>query len=377
MSGAAGTAPLRVAVIGTGMIARVHLDSARRAGATVVGVLGSAPERSAKAAAAWGLPRGFRDMDELLAAAPDVVHVCVPNALHAPYARAVLAEGIHLVCEKPLGADVAEADEIAGLAGAAGVVATVPFVYRYHPMVREVRARVQAGELGRLLVAHGTYLQDWMLDPAVSGWRVDPRVGGRSRTFADIGSHWCDLFEFLSGERIAEASALLSVAHRERPRDGGESFAATRAGGATVEVETEDAALVHFRTQSGVPVSVVASQVSAGRKNRLWVELDGSEGSVVFDQEHAEQASFGRADGFHVLRRGEGAVAPDQARLNVLPAGHAQGWGDAFAAFVADTYEAVRGGDPTGLPTVQDGLRAARIVDGVVRSARTGGWETV
>ncbi|UIN29702.1 Gfo/Idh/MocA family protein [Microbacterium binotii] len=369
---------LRVAIIGTGMIAEVHARAVRMVGGRLVGVLGSRPERGAQAAQRWG-GRGYLDLEELLADTPDVVHVCTPNATHAPYVRALLAAGVAVVCEKPLGLDGAEAHELADLARRAGVVATVPFVYRYHPLVREIRSRVARGGLGRVLLMHGTYLQDWMLDARTANWRVDPALGGGSRAFADIGSHWCDLVEFVSGERFEAASAQFSLAHPERPIGSDHAFGG---GVATAErpsapVETEDAAIVALRTRSGVPASVVVSQVSAGRKNRLWFEIDGTSASAVFDQEAPETVWFGTTNGASVLRRAEAEPSPEQARLNAFPAGHAQGWGDAFAAFVADTYAAVRGEAPDGLPTFDDGARAADIVDAVRASALSASWEAV
>lgn len=368
---------LRVAIIGTGMIAEVHARAVRTVGGRLTGVLGSRPERGAQAAGRWG-GRGYLDLEELLDDAPDVVHVCTPNATHAPYVRALLAAGVAVVCEKPLGLDGAEARELAALARRAGVVATVPFVYRYHPLVREIRSRVSQGRLGRVLLMHGTYLQDWMLDARTANWRVDPALGGGSRAFADIGSHWCDLVEFVSGERFDAASAQFALAHPERPAGSDNAFG----GAATAErpsapVETEDAAIVALRTRSGVPASVVVSQVSAGRKNRLWFEIDGTSASAVFDQETPETVWFGTTKGASILRRAEAEPSSEQARLNAFPAGHAQGWGDAFAAFVADTYAAVHGDAPEGLPTFDDGARAADIVDAVRASALSASWETV
>ncbi|WP_159499915.1 Gfo/Idh/MocA family protein [Microbacterium sp. 18062] len=367
--------PLRVAIVGTGMIARVHARAARAAGEQVLGVLGSSSSRSQETAQQWRLPRGYADLDALLRDAPDVVHICTPNALHADQVRTVIAAGSHVVCEKPLATTRAEATELAALAREAGVVAAVPFVYRYHPMVREVRARRGRGELGDILLAHGTYLQDWMLDPRSSSWRVDPARGGASRAFADIGSHWCDLVEFVSGEQLAAVSALTSIAHATRPAASAPSFAApSDAAADPVAVTTEDIVTAIFRTARGVPVSLVVSQVSGGRKNRLWFELDGTRASAVFDQEDAETAWLAGVDGARILHRGEGEVSADQARLNHLPAGHAQGFGDAFDAFVADVYAAVRGESPEGLPTFDDGARAAGIVDAVLDSAASRSW---
>ncbi|MET0590512.1 MAG: Gfo/Idh/MocA family oxidoreductase, partial [Naasia sp.] len=260
---------LRAAIIGAGMIAEVHRRSILLSGAELVGVLGSRPERSAEVGAAWGV-RGYDDLDALLADSVDVVHICTPNATHAFYAEAALRAGIHVVCEKPLGVDVAEARRLADLAAETGLVATVPFVYRYHPLVREIRARREAGEFGEWNLLHGTYLQDWLLAPGSSSWRVDPAAGGASRAFADIGSHWCDLVEWVSGERFASLTARLSIAMADRPAPSGHAFSGGGdADAARVPVTTEDSAVVMLETESGVIGNVVISQLSAGRKNRL------------------------------------------------------------------------------------------------------------
>ncbi|WP_371579561.1 Gfo/Idh/MocA family protein [Streptomyces sp. NBC_01314] len=367
---------LRVAIIGTGMIAEAHLRAARDAGAAVVGVLGSLPERSLEAAERWGVATGYPSLPELLEARPDVVHICTPNNTHIGYAHAVVKAGLHMVVEKPIATSLTEARELAAAVHDAGTVATVPYVYRYHPLVREIRSRREAGDLGELLLVHGSYLQDWLVSPDASTWRVDPRTGGASRAFADIGSHWADLAEFVSGERFTAVTASTSIAYPTRPVASGPSFGGG-AHGERVPVETEDIAVATFRTERGALANSVISQVSAGRKNRLWLELDGTLGSAVFDQEQPESVWFGTERGATVVRRGEGEVAGDQGRLNRVPPGHPQGWPDAFAAFCADTYAAVKGERRTGLPTVDDGLRSIEIIDALLHSAATGDWTEI
>jgi predicted dehydrogenase len=369
-------APLRAAVIGGGMIAAAHVRAARDSGAVVVGVLGSSPRRSEEAAAAWGVDRAYADLDALLADRPDVVHVCTPNDTHVPYALAIVAAGIHLVLEKPVAIDVAGAQAVVDAVEAAGLVATVPYVYRFHPLIREIRARRIAGDLGDTLLVHGSYQQDWLVSPDASTWRVDPKAGGPSRAFADIGSHWADLAEFVSGERFAAVTASTSIAYPTRPAVSGPSYSGA-ASGERVPVTTEDVAIATFRTTSGLLANTVISQVSAGRKNRLWLELDGSKGSAVFDQEQPESIWLGTDRGATVLRRGEGSVSPDQARFNRIAAGHSQGWTDAFDSFVADTYAAIGGASPEGLPTVRDGLRSVRLIEALLTSAATGAWTDV
>ena len=217
-----------------------------------------------------------------------------------------------------------------------------------------------------------------LLSPAASNWRVDPAQGGASRAFADIGSHWCDLVEWVSGERVDTLVAELSVAVPRRaglPRDAPDGTRPDGAGLTTVA--TEDAATVLFRSASGVPGSMLVSQVAAGRKNRLWFELDGSAGSAAFDQENPESFWTGTAEGSRVFVRDPDSGSPGQRRLSYLPAGHPQGYGDCFAAFVADTYAAIEGGQTDGLPTFADGVRSARLIEAVVRSAAAATWTQV
>lgn len=378
---------LRCAVAGTGFIGRVHARSARLAGVRLVGVAASSPASAQLAAADLQAERAFASSEEMVEAdGIDVVHICTPNHLHEPLALKALAAGKHVVVEKPVALDAAGATRIAEAASAAGRVVAVPFVYRFHPTAREARARVAAGELGRLRLLHGSYQQDWLLSPDDVSWRVDATLGGPSRAFADIGSHWCDLVEFASGQRLTRLLARTLTAHAERAATpAGTTFsaagasAATGAGGAggRRQVDTEDAVVVLFETDQGGLGSLVVSQVSPGRKNRLWFELDGERAAVVFDQEHPESLWIGHRDREVVVNRDPAHLAPDAARLATLPAGHGQGYHDCFDLFVADAYAAVRGDPPDGLPLIDDGVRASRITDAVLASARSHTWTEV
>jgi predicted dehydrogenase len=370
--------PLHVAVAGTGMIGRLHAAGALRAGAELVGVAASTPESARAAAAALGAMHAFDTAQELVTASGvDVVHICTPNYLHRELVELALDAGKHVICEKPLAVSADDAERLAAAARQAGVVTGVPVVYRYHPMVREARHRVAAGEVGEVRLVHGSYLQDWLLDPADSNWRVDATLGGRSRAFADIGSHWCDLAEFVTGHRIAELCADVRIAVPERARAGAARTFEAAVAGERIPVQTEDVVTVVFRTDRGAVGTLTVSQVSPGRKNRLWFEVDGSRASVVFDQEDSEHMQVGTRDGWHVLPRDPAHLSADARRLAPLPPGHAQGFADAIAAFVADVYAAVRGEPPAGLPTFDDGARAARITDTVMASAHKRQWSEV
>lgn len=387
---------LRVGIAGTGFIGRVHARSARLAGARLAGVAASSPASAERAAADLGAERAFASCDELVEADDiEVVHICTPNHLHEPLAVAALAAGKHVVCEKPVALDGTGAARVAAAATASGRVVAVPFVYRFHPMAREARARVAAGDLGRLHLLHGTYLQDWLLTADDTNWRVDAALGGPSRAFADIGSHWCDLVEFVGGCRIARVLAHMATTVPARATGVRATFAAAGAAGTAdpagggdgadaggvprrEPVTTEDVAVVLFETDGGAAGSVVVSQVAAGRKNRLWFSLDGESASVEFDQEHPETLWIGRRDGATVVPRDAERLSPAAARLATLPAGHGQGYHDCFDLFVADAHAAMRGEPaPDGLPLIGDGVRAARITDAVLASARSRSWTEV
>lgn len=371
--------PLRVAIAGTGFIGRVHARSARLAGAHLVGLASSSAEQARQAARELGAERHFESAEALVAAPDvDVVHICTPNDLHEPLALAALERGKHVVCEKPLALDLAGAQRLLDAARAHGRVATVPFVYRFYPTVREARERVAAGAAGSLRLLHGSYLQDWLASSEDWNWRVDPVRGGASRAFADIGSHWCDLIEFVSGHRLVRVSARTSTAVPERvARQGVDAFATGQGAGRPVVVSTEDVALVQFETDKGAVGSVVISQISPGRKNRLWFEIDGADAALAFDQEQPESLWFGRRSGPSLVLRDAAHLSKQAARLSPLPAGHPQGYHDCFDLFVADTYAAIAGAAPDGLPRFEEGVRAARITDAVLTSARTRTWVEV
>jgi predicted dehydrogenase len=349
---------LGAAIVGAGFMGAVHARSARAAGARIAGVAASTPERSQAAADRLGAERAYGDAEALVTASDvDVVHLCTPNHLHAPLAHAALAAGKHVVCEKPLALDAAEAAGLAAAADATGRVGTVPFVYRYHPMALEARARVAAGELGALRLLHGGYLQDWLSTAEDDNWRVQPERGGASRAFADIGSHWCDLAEFVTGDRIASVCAQTATVVPGRP--------------------TEDLAAVLFRTAAGVLGTVLVSQVSPGRKNHLHLEVAGEHASLRFEQERPETLWLGRRERTEALWRDAAYLSPAAARHTVVPVGHPQGYLDCFDAFVADSYAAIAGAAPDGLPTFGDGVRTARVTDAVLVSSAAGAWVDV
>lgn len=348
------------------MIAEVHARAVRSAGGVVAAVVARTPESAEAGALRFGAERALTSLDELLALDDvDVVHICTPNHLHAAFAQQVIAAGKHVICEKPLAMDEAEARALTAAADAAGLVNAVPFVYRFYPTVRDARGRVGRGEAGDIRLIHGSYLQDWLALPDDTNWRVDPGLGGASRAFADIGVHWCDLIEFTTGHRIRRLTARMLTA------------VPMRADGGSGAVTTEDAAAIIFETDRGALGTMVISQVTHGRKNQLSFSIDGAASSLAFDQELPDSLWVGGRDFNKVVMRGSPESDPAAARYNVLPPGHPQGYQDSFTAFVRDVYACMDGEDVDGLPTFADGLRAATLTAAVLESARSGSWVEV
>jgi predicted dehydrogenase len=347
------------------MIGSIHARAARLAGARIRGVVSASLDSANASASRLGADRAYPTAESLIAAPDiDLVHLCVPNRHHVPLAIAAIEAGKHVICEKPLGMSGAEAREVAAVVAASDRVLTVPFVYRYYPTVREARERVASDALGQLHLMEGGYLQGWLADSGATNWRVSAAEGGQSRAFADIGSHWCDLVEFVTGHRIVELSARTHIAVPERQG---------------LTVMTEDIALVQFATDRGAVGSVAVSQVSHGPKNRLRFRIDGADGSMAFDQEHPDSLLVGHADGsVTILPRDSDVLTPAAASYSVLPAGHPQGFHDCFDKFVAESYSWAQTGErPAHLPDVADGVRAAELVDAVLASRDGNRWVTL
>lgn len=360
------TAPsrLRAGFVGAGFMAEVHSRAARAAGAEIAGIASSSPASAARAKDRLGVEQAYASAQDLVEDDMiDVIHVCTPNATHAALAEAALKAGKHVVCEKPLATNVQDATKLVEMAATAGTVATVPFIYRFHPMVREARERIASGQTGRISTIQGSYLQDWLLSRDDDNWRVDASLGGPSRAFADIGSHLCDLLEFVTNDRITRVGAVSRTLFSGRANH--------------TDIQTEDLVAAVFTTETGTVGNLLVSQVAPGRKNRLMIEISGSESTVQFDQEAPETLWLGKRAGSQLLVRDPEALSPEAARLSVLPAGHPQGYQDAFNAFVADTYAATNGDIRDGLPTFRDGLRSTVLTESILESSRCGEWVDV
>jgi predicted dehydrogenase len=365
---------IKAAVVGTGFIGVVHVEALRRLGVEVTGVVGSSPERAAEKAQAAGLPAPYPSFEAMLAdPAVEIVHLTTPNHLHHEQVRAVLAAGKHVVCEKPLAMNSEETGELVRLAEESGLVHAVNFNIRFYAQNQAARARVQAGELGDVRLISGGYLQDWLLYDTDWNWRLDPAAGGSLRAVGDIGSHWLDLVTFITGHHVEAVMADLTtfIPVRKQPTGPVETF--TTAAGETVDttMETEDSAGILLRLTGGARAIVTVSQVSAGRKNRLSWEIDGSRGALAWHSEAPEELWIGHRD------------RPNELLLREAgdyPPGHAEGFPDTFKHLYRAVYRAVAAGGPPdepGYPTFVDGHEEALIGDAVARSHAEQRWVEV
>jgi predicted dehydrogenase len=372
---------LRAGVVGTGFIGAVHVEALRRLGVEVVGVVGSTPDR----ARAKSLAPVIDTYEQLLAdERVDVVHLTTPNHLHYPQVKHALEAGKHVVCEKPLAMTSEHSAELLELATRAGVVHCTNFNIRFYPQVQQAQALVADGRVGAVWNVHGGYLQDWLLLPTDWIWRLEHDKGGELRDVADIGSHWLDVFQFVVVIRVDSLLADLAttIPLRKRPKREIETFAAADdVEREDAEMMTEDVGHILLRLEDGTRGSLVVSQVSAGRKNSLRFEIDGSKGALAWDSERHEELWLGhRGKPNEVLLRDPALLAPEARSRTGLPAGHAEGFAETFKELYRAVYGGVAAGGPSAepdYPTFADGHWENVLGDAVALSNRERRWVEV
>jgi predicted dehydrogenase len=377
--------PYRAAIVGTGFAGAQHVDALRRLGVEVTTLVGSSESRARAAASRLGVARGSASVDAILNDdSVDAVHVCVPNALHIGFVRAALDAGKHVICEKPLATSVADAVELARRAAASPLVTALCHNYRFYPMAAELRMRVASGALGRPHLVRGEYLQDWLLAPDSTSWRIDATEGGASRAVADIGTHWIDLAETVLGQRVDSVAAWIGTIHQRRPRPQHVASFERATTSEWVDVSTEDQAAILVRFADGTPGAVTVSQVAAGNRNALRLAVDGAAGSAEWHQEHPEELRIGRPDGtVEVVPRSPSAMSSGVASLTSLPAGHPEGWGEALRNLLAAAYARMRGERTAEedlaapLPSFSDGAHHVAFVEATLRSHTSGRWVSI
>jgi len=376
---------LSAAVVGTGFIGAVHIDAIRRLGARVAGVVGSSAQRAEEKARQFGVERGYGSFEEMLAdASVDVVHITSPNDDHPAQAEAALKAGKHVVCEKPLALSSVQTDRLRKIATETGLVAAVNFNIRFYPHVHEMRERIRNGSTGKVYLVTGCYLQDWLLRDTDWNWRAETERGGGLRVVGDIGSHWFDLATFVTGQKVSMVMAELPtfIPVRKRPTGPVETFSGNAAGETTdVTMSSEDAGIIMLRFENGAVGVVTVSQVSAGRKNGITMEINGADTSLAWAGERPDELWIGhRSRPNELLLRDPGLLSPEAASVAALPGGHAEGFENGFRAMYRAVYADILAGRPSARPsyaTFEDGHEEALIVEAVERSARSGQWTAI
>jgi len=374
---------LKTAVIGTGFMGRVHLEALRRIEhVDVIAVVGRRLEAAKKLADAYDVPAALTDYRELLGNSElDAVHICTPNVLHYPITKDALLAGKNVLCEKPVAVSSEEAEELAVLAERAGVRNCVCHNLRFYPMVQQMRRMREAGDLGEILVAQGTYSQDWMLYDTDWNWRVDAKASGPSRVMADIGSHWFDTVEHITGLRVGSLCADLQIFYptRKQPKRSVESFTGKLPSEEDVDVvpvTTEDFGAVIFRLGESARGAMTASQVAAGRKNGLSIEIYGTKSSVAWNQERPDELWIGnRNTPNQIMIKDPALLLPQAGKYADLPGGHSEGYDDTFKQIFRRFYASIE--DPSmavEYPQIADGLRQMRILDAEFASSKSRSW---
>ncbi|MGB8915074.1 MAG: Gfo/Idh/MocA family oxidoreductase [Candidatus Sulfotelmatobacter sp.] len=377
---------IKTAILGTGFMGRVHLEAVRRLGfVEAVALAGRNLDAARRLGAGFSLATISSDYHEILRdPAIDAVHICTPNAEHFSMAKEALEAGKHVICEKPLATSVKEGEELVSLAKLQGLRNCVCHNLRYYPMVQQMWRMREDGDLGDILAVQGTYFQDWLLYDTDWNWRVDAKAGGPSRCMADIGSHWFDMAEHVTGLRVSALCADLQTFHRTRkqPKHSVETFSNKLLGPEDyVEsgVDTEDFGSVIFRMGERTRGSVTASQVSAGRKNRLSIEICGTRSSVAWNQERPDELWVGHRDAGNEIVIKDPSLLKAAARSYAdLPGGHSEGYDDTFKQVFRRFYASVRdgSGEPE-YPQFVDGLRQLNILNAELESHRIRGWVDV
>jgi predicted dehydrogenase len=374
-------------VVGTGFIGPVHVEGLRRAGVRVAGIVGSTLEKSTAAAMSLGLPRGYASLDEVLRdESIDVVHLTTPNRFHFQQASQVLLAGKHVVCEKPLAMNSQESSELVRIANGCGRAAAVAYNVRFYPLCHEAAARVRSGTFGDMLHVNGSYVQDWLLRSTDFNWRVLAEEGGELRAVADIGTHWLDLVQFVTGRTIISVCADLRTVHqtRKRPVGGVETFSGKDASSAatqTIQIDTEDCGAIMLRFDNGANGCLWVSQTTAGRKNCLRFEISGAEQSLAWNSEAPNSLWIGHRDRANEsLIRDPSLLDKSAQAISQYPGGHNEGFPDTFKQLFRSFYGYLEQGDLHAVapfPTFADGHREILVCESILKSHREQRWVKV
>jgi predicted dehydrogenase len=382
---------IKSAVIGTGFIGPAHIEALKRIGGVDITAVTSGEDEGAKIVAEkFGIPKVYGTWQEVIADKEvEVIHNCTPNFLHYEINKAALLAGKHVVSEKPLTLTSAESSELIKIAAEKKLVNAVNYNYRFYPLVQQAKLMVEKNDLGNIFLAYGFYLQDWLLYDTDYNWRLESKLSGNSRAAADIGSHWCDLIQFITGQKITRVCANLVTVHnkRKKPAVKIETFKGKESGVSSdydeISIDTEDAGSVLVQFESGAQGVFTVSQVSAGRKNCFWFEVDGSKKAISWNQEEPNQLWIGhREKGNEIIIKDPSLLYEEARRYAHYPGGHPEGYPDGPKNLFRNVYDFIReekdpSKDKPDFPTFADGDWENRIIEAIVESNKTQKWTEV
>ena len=380
-------ATIRVGIVGTGFIGPAHLEALRRNNVSVVGLAEATAELAAEKADSLGIGKSYASYEAMLDdPSIDVVHLTTPNYLHYPHAKAALEAGKHVVCEKPLAMNSQESADLVRIAKKTSKVNVINFNIRFYPMVQQARQMVQNGEIGDLFILQGSYLQDWLLLPTDWNWRLEPDLGGTLRAVGDIGSHWLDLMSFITGLKVKEVFADFKTFHpiRKKPLKELETFTGKMLTPEDYEdkpIQTEDYASILLHYENDVRGILTVSQVSSGRKNRIYFEINGSQSSLVWNGERPNELWIGQRSGPNqIMMKDPSLLSPEALATVSYPGGHNEGFPDTLKQLYNKVYNYILAGDFTAkpdFPTFADGHYEQVLCEAIECSAKEGRWVEV
>jgi len=362
---------------------RVHTEAIRRLGnVEVAAIVGISDEEARAFGAAHGIPKTTGDYRTLIAdPSIDAVHVCTPNVLHHPISKAFMEAGKHVLCEKPLALSAKQALDLVETARRTGVVTCVNHNLRYYPVVQQARQMIKRGELGEILVVQGTYSQDWLLYDTDFNWRIESKDNGPVRAIGDIGSHWMDSIQHLTGLKIKSLCADLAIFHKTRKKP---KFAVKAFEGKNlrpddfdlVEIDTDDYGAVLLRLGDRARGAFTVCQTAAGCKNRFQWEIFGTKAGLMWNQEKPDELWVGhRNSPNELILKDPSLFYPEAAAFADLPGGHSEGYDDAHKQVFRNFYRKIADpAVPVEFPTLEDGHWGMHLLDKVLESVAKRGW---
>ena len=380
---------LKAGVIGTGFIGVCHMEAIRRIGfAELVAITDINYELARQRGEEYYVPKCLRTIDDLLADDEiDVIHNCTPNNLHMEINEKIIKAGKHVFSEKPLARNSEESEKLLQiLEDNKNIVYGVNFNYRMNPLVQEMKNKVKSNEIGKPVLVHGSYLQDWLLYDTDYNWRIEPEICGPSRCIADIGTHWMDAVQTVTGAKIIEVCADLftAIPVRKKAKGNVETFGISKSKEyEEVEVKTEDYGAVLFKMDNGVRGVFYVSQVSAGRKCYLNFEINGTKSSIYWNQETPDYMWIGYRDrSNNIVMRNPNFMTPEAKQYTYLAAGHPEGWNDALKNSIYSFYKFIIDGksldkDEHDFATFQEGHYLIKLTEAILKSNEIGQWVRV